>query len=202
MGRQQQICAAIRSILNDGSIDTLEGSFFSIQRDEFGQSLELARNDAREFYKACVDAYGQNIHVAGPMPDQGRCVVVMRCILEDDTSKPWLEAMEKASTQFSRTRPGFIAVQFNDLAPQDLMSPSLRRRAAILANAIFRREGASHVAATFHCPYRGLVSAPGGVGAPAFSVQNLECAFSIEVTEYSALLGSMRDEEFTRLIGS
>jgi hypothetical protein len=200
--RQQQICVAIQRIVGDSSLTTLEGEFFSITREDFRPPLDEVRADEREFYKACVRIYGENVHVAGPMPEQGRCILVMRCILEDDTSKPWLEAMEKAVTQFSGTRPGFIAVQFNDLAPHELMTPSLRRRAAILFNAIIRRPDALHVAATFHCPYRGLVAAPGGVGAPGFSILNLECTFPINMADYSALLGSVPDEEFARLIGS
>jgi hypothetical protein len=96
-----------------------------LKREPFAPALESARAiDQHAFYKACVAAYGENVHVAGPMPEAGRCLVVMRSEMEDDTSKAWLEAMEKAATQFSGSRPGFIAVQFNDLATDELMRPT------------------------------------------------------------------------------
>jgi len=157
--------------------------------------------DKHAFYKVCVDVYGHNIHVAGPMTEQGRCLVVMRSLLEDDTSKPWFEAMKEGSSQFSGSRPGFIALQMNDLATDELMSPHLRRRAEILAGAIFRRPDAAHVVGIFICPYRGLMEDEGGgLVAPGFGYFHTEGRFKITPADYPAFYGTMPDDEFARRI--
>ena len=200
--QQQQLCAAIRRMVEDTSLDVVGGDFFSILREEFGPELEAARSGSHEFYGACNKLYAGNIHVAGPMPEHGRCVIVMRSVLEDDPSKPWLEAMEKAATQFSGERPAFIAVQFNDLAPEELMAPNLRRRAETLSGAVLFRSESSHVAATFFCPYRGMVAAAEGVATPAFAIANLDPRFPIDTYDYPAFLGTLSDSEFAQRIGA
>jgi hypothetical protein len=192
---------AIRRMCDEESGASIEGDYYSIKREDFGPALEQTRlADKHAFYKACIQAYGENIHVAGPMPDSGRCLIVMRSKLEDDTSKPWLEAMQKAATQFSGTRPGFIAMQFNDLATDELMRPHFRRRAEILANAVCRRPDAAHVAAVFICPYRGLLDDPAGIVAPAFGLFNPEGRFLVNPADYPAFYGVLPDEEFAQRI--
>lgn len=199
--KKQKVREAIKRFAMDSEEVAAAGEFFSITRAPFAPSLEAARKvDQRAFYKACVAIYGENVHVAGPMSDNGRCIVVMRSEMEDDTSKPWLEAMEKAATQFSGSRPGFIAMQFNDLATDELMRPHFRRRAEILSRAVCRRPDAAHVAAIFICPYRGLMQDKDGVVAPAFALFNTNGRFEIEPSNYAAFHGTMPDDEFARRI--
>jgi hypothetical protein len=110
--------------------------------------------------------------------------------------------MDKAATQFSGERAAFIAVQFNDLAPEELMAPNLRRRAEILSDAVLFRSESSRVAATFFCPYRGMVAAAEGVATPAFAIANLDPRFPIDTYDYRAFLGTLTDSEFARRIGA
>lgn len=201
VSRQQMLRDAIR-LFADGSAGFSEGNaYFFLKREAFGAPLQVARTlGERTFYKACVAAYGENIHVAGPMLDGGQSVVVMRSAREDDTSKPWLEAMEKAASQFSGSRPGFVAIQFNDLAVHELMRPHLRRRAEILTGALCRRADAAHVAAVLICPYRGLVHNEDGIVAPGFCLFNTDGSFAINPADYGAFYSSMSDDEFARRI--
>jgi hypothetical protein len=197
---QQRLRDAIERAAS-GAKSPIDGDFFSIQRQDFGPTLEAALSaDRSAFYKACNDRFGENVHVAGPMSDQGCSVVVMRSLLGDDTSRPWLDAMEKAASQFSGTRPGFIAVQVNDVATHELMHPHLRRRAEVLANAIFRRSCGQNVAAVFISPYRGLMEGEAGLVAPAFGFFNLESRFEIDPADFSPFYGTMPDHEFARRI--
>lgn len=203
MAHQKKLREAIRHFATDSVDSSAEGEFFCLKREAFTPAFEAARAvDQHTFYKACVTVYGENIHVAGPMPDAGRCLVVMRSKMEDDTSKPWLEAMEKAVTQFSGSRPAFIAMQFNDMATDELMRSHFRRRAVILTNAVCRRPEAAHVTAIFICPYRGLIEDEHGVVAPAFGLFNTEGAFGVDPADYAAFYGTMSDDEFARRIGA
>ena len=199
--RQRPLREALLRMVSDSELSSTDGDYFSVKREEFAPALEAARwSDQSTFYKACRAVYGDNAHIAGPMPDPGRCIVAMRSDLEDDTSKPWLEAMKEATLQFSALRPGFIAMQFNDLAVDELMRPRFRRRAEILTNAVCRRPDASHVAGVLVCPYRGLLADESGIAAPAFSLFNTESRFPIDPANYPAFYGAIPDEEFARLI--
>ncbi len=51
--------------------------------------------------------------------------------------KALLTAMLKAITQLSGKRPGFIAVQRNDVKKEDLVEHHLQHRAGILSYALF-----------------------------------------------------------------
>jgi hypothetical protein len=201
MLKQQKLRDAIHRMVEGASNTSTDGEYFTIKREEFGPSLEAARwAEKHAFYKACKTIYGESIHVSGPMPDPGRCVIVMRSMLEDDTSKPWLDAMEKAATQFSGSRPAFIAMQFNDLAAEELIRPHFRRRAEILCSAVCHRPDASHVTAVFICPYRGLLKDHDGVAAPAFGLFSPVGRFPVNPADYPAFYGTLSDEEFARRV--
>jgi hypothetical protein len=201
MSKQQKLRDAVRQFTNCSVEQSLECEFFSLKREPLALALETARTvDQHAFYRACVASYGENVHVAGPMSDAGAALVVMRSEMPDDTSKSWLGAMEKAATQFTGSRPGFVAVQFNDLSTDELMRPHFRRRAEILTNAVCRRPEGAHVTAVFICPYRGLLEDEEGVVAPAFSLFNRSGRFAVDPADYAAFYGTMSDDEFARRI--
>ena len=126
----------------------------------------------------------------------------MRSERLDDTSQPWLEAMRKASTQFSGRRPGFIAMQFQDIAAADLMLPHLRRRAGILSYALFGHYGASHVNATYVCGYSAGVARNGQFGVPAFAVPNPAPKYPLDPHEVSPFFVHIPDADFAEAIGA
>jgi hypothetical protein len=199
--KQQKLRDAVRKLASGSTEPSLEGGYFSVKRETFEPALERARAIGHyAFHKACIAAYGENIHVAGPMSDAGLCVVVMRSEMEDDTSKPWLAAMEKAATQFSGSRPGFIAVQFNDLGTDQLMGPHFRRRAKILTSVLCRRPDAAHVTAVFICPYRGLIKDEHRLTASAFGLFNTKGRFQVNPADYAAFYSTMSDDEFAQRI--
>lgn len=176
---------------------------FRIERRPRADCLEGAPlDDQRAFYRFCEEAFGPSPHVAGGLTESGGCFVVVRSEREDDTSKPWLEAMRKAATQFSGQRPSFIAVQFQDIAAADLMLPHLRRRAGILSYALFGYYGAGHVNATYVCGFAAVVARDGQLGAPAFTVPNPEPKFPIDVGRAAPFLVSISDADYAAAIGA
>ena len=109
--------------------------------------------------------------------------------------------MKKATTQFSGTCPAFIAVQFDDILPSDLLLVNLRRRVGILSYGLFLQKGASHVIATCFSAYKGLVANNAGIGEPGFAVPNPKPAFSVVSADYSPFLGFIPDAEFAGFLG-
>lgn len=152
---------------------------------------------------ACKKLFGVNSHVAGGLTELGGCLVVMRSKREDDTSKPLIEAMRKAANQLSRSRPAFIAIQDHDIEAADLMSPYLRRRAAILSYALFGHYGASHVNATYFTGFGVIVthSEKGLLGTPAFSIPNPNPKFPLEEINATPFLESISTEDYASAIG-
>lgn len=200
--QQNTLRQAASRFLSDTGLPRLDGDFFTITREEYGSRLEQAASSGeREFYKVCRDLYGDNCHVAGSMTPDGVCLVIVRSRREDDHSDPMLEAMKKAGKQFSGTRPGFIAMQFDDIEPADLLLRHMRRRVGILSYYLFQRSDCSHVAATYFSAYRGLVVSDKGIGEPAFVVPNPRPSYPIAPQDYSPFLDHMSDAEFAEMLG-
>lgn len=147
---QAPLLKAVSALLQDGTRRTDQDGGFQLELRPFAESLGSAPlTDQRAFYKACGEAFGQNSHVAGSLTEDGGCLVVMRSKREDDPSKPKLEAMRKAATQFTGDRPAFIAIQEHGIEPADLMLPHVRRKAGILSYALFGHYRAAHVNAVY-----------------------------------------------------
>lgn len=201
-GRQNALREAANRLLSEDALMQIEGDFFLITRERYDSRLEQASfSGEREFYKICRELYGDNCHVAGPMTPDGVCLVIVRSQREDDHSAPMLEAMKKATKQFSGNRPAFIAMQFDDIEPADLLLRHMRRRVGILSYYLFQRGDASHVAATYFSAYRGLVVSETGIGEPAFAIPNPQPAYPVAPEDYSPFLGHIPDEEFARILG-
>lgn len=145
--------------------------------------------------------FGLHAHIVGAFTDSGACVVIMKSEREDDTSAPVLEAMRKGASQLSSGRPSYIAVQFQDITPADLMSPSLRYRMGILSYALFGHYQATHVNATYFCGYGAVVKNEDIVSAPAFAVPNPTPAFPI-APPVAPFVTEVTDTEFATLVGA
>lgn len=135
---QRTLRAAALQLFAEARVSSMRGNFFTLKREPFerrlGEALEKAQGD---FRAACQRTYGNHCHVAGSMGEGGGCLVVVRSQREDDHSKPQLEALRTAVSQLSGRRPGFIAIQYEEIEPADLTLPHLRRRAMLLDNVIF-----------------------------------------------------------------
>lgn len=199
---QATLRAAVGLCLSQGNASAKRGAFFTIELEPFSKRFAAASANSEEaFYKAVREAFGHDCHATGFVSEVGGCFIVMRSLKEDDTSKPVLEAMRKAAAQFSGTKPAFIAIQFNDIEPEDLVKIHLRRRMAILSHALFLHYAASHVVATYFCPYSGLVTTPHGVAAPAFSLLNPQPKFAVNPEAVRVFLGNTPDADYARLLG-
>ena len=200
--QQNTLRQAAIEFLSDNAPPRLNGEFFTMTREEYDSRLEQAASfGEREFYRVCRDLYGDNCHVAGSITPHGVSLVIVRSRREDDHSYPMLEAMKKASKQFSGTRPGFIVMQFDDIEPADLLLRHMRRRCGILSYSLFRRVYATHVAATCFTAYRGLVVSDQGLAEPAFVVPNPEPSYPVAPQDYLPFLDHIPDAEFAQLLG-
>jgi hypothetical protein len=200
---QAELLARTTASLEKDAPPFVKGPGFTLGRSPFERSFgTVSINDQRAFYKACGGAFGPNTHVAGGLTDDRGCIVVMRSLREDDTSKPLLEAMRKAADQFSRQRPAFIAIQEHGIEAADLMLPHLRRRVGILSYALFRRYGANHVNATCVTGFGALVAKDGTFGTPAFAVPNPAPKFPLSATEAAPFLEGLPDHEYAEAIGA
>jgi hypothetical protein len=199
---QKELRSAAIFMLGAGAPSTLSASKFNIERRSYRSCFENATTEnSQAFSSLCKEEFGSNSHVAGGFTEAGGCIVVVRSKRQDDTSKPWLEAMRKATTQFSGHRPSFIAVQFQDISAADLLLLHLRRRAGILSYALFCQYGASHVNATYFCGFAAAVIRDGHLGIPAFVIPNPAPKFAANPNDFSPFLLHSSDAEFAAAIG-
>jgi hypothetical protein len=126
----------------------------------------------------------------------------MRSQREDDTSKPMLEAMRKAASQFSGQRPAFIAIQEHGIEAADLMLPHVRRRAGILSYALYGHYGAAHVNATYFTGFGAVVHRGEQIGTPAFAIPNPQPKFPISASDAAPFLESLSDQDYADAIGA
>jgi hypothetical protein len=200
---QKDLRRSVTDMLLSDDQNKIEKPTFRIQRQDFDRHLpNVPITDQGVLNSACQSEYGQNCHAAGAMTDHAGCLIVMRSDKEDDTSKPLLEAMRKAASQFTGSRPAFIAVQFDEIEPADLLLPHVRRRAAILSYALFHHYGAAHVNATCFSSYDGLVEYEGNISTPAFAIPNRQPKFAIEPSDAAPFLAHIPDQQFADMIGA
>lgn len=170
---QNALRNAIQSLLEDPSHSPVKSPHFTVERFNIHELFEPdALSNQDKLYRACKNRFGENIHVSGGIGGDFGCTVAMHSEREDDTSAPWLEAMRKAASQLTRTRPGFISIQFQEVDGPGLLSASLRRRAAILCAALFTHYEARHVNGVHICGFRSGILRKGQIGAPAFLILN------------------------------
>lgn len=201
--RQKILRNVAKDMLRTPSIPIMEGEFFSIERRPFEELVDgTPVHDAKDLYRRCRTAFGENCHVSGAMGAQNNCLIVMRSEREDDHSKPIHDALKEADGQFSAERPSFIVVQFDDIEPRDLLSRSLRRRMGILSYAFFYKRQPSYVNAICYCAYNGLNLSPNGVGVPSVATPNPKPKFSVTPGDYSPFLGHISDADFAAMLGA
>lgn len=151
---------------------------------------------------ACRRAFGPGAHVAGPLSEHGGCLVVIRSEREDDTSKPLLEAMRKAATQFTGTRPALISLQLNDLLPHELQLSHVHRRAAILSQALFNHYAQRHVHATLFSGFDAKVTPDDRFGSSGFALVNPNPHPAMDADDLHRLLTSVAAHEPPEMEGA
>lgn len=196
-----RLSAAIGKMLRKGGPRRTTGKGYRVEWRDCGECFDTELPaDGQSMYRLCVEVFGANVHVAGALSPR-TCLLVMRSERDDDTSKPWLEAMRKAATQLSSDRPGFIVVQFQDVATEDLVLRHLRRRAGMLSYALFGHDGAHHVNATLVCGYGTLVAGKEDYGVPAFGVPNPNPRYPVDSSLAAPFLEGISDADFADALG-
>ena len=200
---QAPLRAATRTVIEDRTQTIYGGDGFEVERRAFDPAhFGASVADTKAFYLACSATFGPNAHIAGGLTEDSGCLVVMRSKREDEISKPMLEAMRKASGQFSGQRPAFIAIQLHGIEAADLMLPHMRRRAGILAYALYGHYGSSHVNATYFTGFGAVSASDGIVGTPAFAIPNPKPAFTLDPADASPFLAHISDDAFAAAIGA
>lgn len=193
-----ELAGAVTNVLADATgAASSHGSWYTIERESIDVLGALPKDGFANAFAACRSRYGDHCHAAGPWTASAACLVVVRSRKEDDISEPLLIALKKAHEQLSGKRPGFIAVQYNDIESRDLALPHLRKRAAILSQYLFASRDASHLAAVYFCAYAGLHIADAGVGTPGFACWNPSLTLSAEGLPFRH---GPSDDEFAKLL--
>jgi hypothetical protein len=202
--QQSIIYDAVRQLLESPSLVLVKvvGDFFDIKLQNCNTD-DLAALDTHNInMKADIQKiYGKNCHVSGAINEIGMCVIVMNSVQEDDTSAALLDAIKKATSQFSKTHPAFITVQYDDIEPTDLLSLPLRRKVGIISTACFQSPNAGHVAATCIYAYRGLAVSENGIGYPSFVIANPLIKLPCSSLDFGPFLKTIPDNEYTMLLG-
>ncbi|WP_228241468.1 hypothetical protein [Porphyrobacter sp. GA68] len=200
---QRPLRRSTMDMLLNGQADNAAESSFTVTRIALDQELRNeVMADQAGMSAICRQRWGQNCHAAGAITEDGGCLIVMRSQKDDDPSKPLLAAMRKAASQFSGERPAFIAVQFDEIAPADLMLPHVRRRAGLLSHALFQHYGERHVSAVCFSCFDGLVRYEGNASSPGFAVPNLNPQFPLGATDVPTFLRQIPDRIFADIIGA
>lgn len=82
------------------------------------------------------------------------------------------------------------------------MLPHVRRRAGILAYALFGHYAAAHVNAVYITGFGAVVARDGQIGTPAFAVPNPEPKFTFSPAEAAPFLVSISDADYAAAIGA
>lgn len=200
---QRDLARALSSMLREGGPSRLLHAGAELVRQPYSECLgDVSMDDSGAYYAACTEVFGANCHVAGQLGEGRGCLVVLRSQRVDDPSKPVLEALRKAATQFSGQRPGFIAIQFHGIEPADLMLPNLRWRMGVLTYALYGHYGAAHVAATYFTGFGAVVARDGDIGTPAFAIPNPRPRFPVSASDARPFQDHVPDVDYAAAIGA
>jgi len=203
MANQAALRRVATAMLAKEGPNRIKSKDFHVERRAFDDTFpDFDLESPGNFHRLCQNAFGQDVHAAGAVTEEGGCIVVMRSLKEDDTSKPMLEALRKAASQFSGKRPSFIAIQEHGIEAADLMLRHVRRRAGILSHALFFHYGAAHVNAVSVSAFGAVIEHDGRVGSPSFAIPNPQPKFPIDAADAAPFLLSIADQEFADIIGA
>lgn len=177
--KNRPLLQATKGLLLSGDVPHAAGANFGIVRERYSKFFAALRPmSQQEFYREAQKQFGENCHVAGARTEASGCLILMRSEKEDDHSKPQLEAMKEAAEQLSTDKPGFIALQFNEISSADLALPHLRQRCGLLSRYLFYETPVSHIAAVYVCAFGATSVAADATAYPAIAFWNPQCKFN------------------------
>lgn len=120
--QQQQLRNAVHDVIHTSpGVDAVEGEFFTVTSEPWEDRFETAiAQAAGNMHAAARNLFGDSCHAAGVAMEHAACLLVVVGSREDDTSKSALNAMKAAAKQLPKDRPGFIALQYEDITARDL----------------------------------------------------------------------------------
>ena len=192
----QKLADEIGSLLSNSARKNRQFDGFRLALNAYSDVIgDFPPVSQRAAYDACRATFGDGIHVAGMLEADGGVLVVVRSEKEDDPSKPLLKALRQAASQLTGQHPSFIAVQEHGLRSDGLRSAKVRRRAAILSNALFRKYEATHVNAVSISRFPTSEIEEGEVGTPGFAVINPEPKHALSPRDVARFTPLVSDTE-------
>ncbi|MEP6275299.1 hypothetical protein, partial [Hyphomonas sp.] len=158
---RQEIAAAIRAQINSIDASPDEWEHFDVVTTKLSGIVV-----DQDLHAELKNRFGHDMHAAGAITEEAGRLIIVRSDTEDDPSKPVLQHLRSAAEQLSKTRAGFIALQFNDIELSDKPPENLLRRTAIISNALFYHYNANHVAGVMIGTYRNAVGEGHDISAP------------------------------------
>lgn len=189
---------AAKEMLQSNRSSHMDGQEFEIVRKSYSTLFDgLPPMSEKEFYAEVREKIGPNCHVAGGKTERGGCLVVVRSERQDDHSKPQLEAMKEAAEQLPTNKPGFVALQFNEISSADLALPHLRERCALLCGYLYHETPAEHVAGVYISAFGATSVAVDADAYPAIVIWNPRCTYDCSFLPFRT---GVSDSEFARLV--
>lgn len=200
---QEQLSLAISECMYAGDMSSTKYDGFVVKELRYEDYLgDITLTDKESFQAKCQLVFGQNAHISGGFGESGDCLIVVKSDQEDDTSKPWLDAMRKGASQLSRNKPSLLVMQFQDIESKDLLKAHLRRRAAILSAALYNDYKQAHVNGVVISGYRSFTAVENGIGNFGFAILNPEPEHSLPLGVPEPFLKNMESEAYAMAIGA
>jgi hypothetical protein len=153
--RQRELTDAIRDVAAKSIGTTASGTFFEISKLSYAAHFGLEPVlDRTLFQQRVQECFGANCHSVTTGDRHAGLTVILRSLVEDDHTKPQLEALKLAARQLPKNVPAFVSVQFDDLDFSELLYPHVTDRLQLLSAYFFETRESSHIAAALFNAYR------------------------------------------------
>jgi len=152
---RRAIVGAVRHIVNEPLETRIRGAFFEVAKLSYAANFGFDPiTDRTIFRERAQELFGANCHAVTTADQYAGLTIVMRSLVEDDHTKPQLEALKAAARQLPIDKTAFVAVQFDDLDFSELLYPHVAERLQMVANYFFATRDSAHIGAVVFSAYR------------------------------------------------
>lgn len=153
--KRRELAGAVRQIVGEPLGTKVLGSFFDVAKLSYAANFGFDPiTDRTLFSERVQELFGANCHAVTTADRHAGLTVVMRSLVEDDHTKPQLEALKAAARQLPTDETAFVAVQLDDLDFSELLYPHVAERLQMIANYFFATRDSAHIGAVVFSAYR------------------------------------------------
>lgn len=150
-----EISDVVRRIVAKPLGTRIRGGFFEVEKLSYAANFGLVPiTDQALFQERAKGLFGANCHAVTTVNRSAGLTIVMRSLVEDDHTKPQLNALKAAARQLPTDKAAFAALQFDDLDFSELLYPHVTERLRLVANYFFATRESAHIAAAVFSAYR------------------------------------------------